>query len=155
MKNFMPNLSKKSSTCLTLARWPHQHRSAVTPGGKLAAFAFTGLNSWSEHGTLMIAKGEPTKQKERDRSTCAAKSVDPCFHREKSESVAGKYGGTAVAGKYDGNAKGGRGGGKIWRERGDLFMYKTDIMTFFSYVSDLFISYVPTGSSSLFSLTIV
>ena len=108
----MPNLSEKSSTCLTLARWPHQHRSAVTPGGKLAAFAFTGLNSWSEHGTLMVAKGEPTEQKERDRSTCAAKSVDPCFYREKSESVAGKYGGRGVAGKYGGNAKWKRDGGR-------------------------------------------
>jgi hypothetical protein len=65
MKNFMPNESEKSSTCLTLARRPHQHRSAVTPGGKLAAFAFTGLNSWSEHGTLMMAKGEPTEKIER------------------------------------------------------------------------------------------
>jgi hypothetical protein len=66
MKNFMPNQSEKSSTCLTLATRPHQQRSAVTPGGKLAAFAFTGLNSWSEHGTLMTAKGEPTeKKKER------------------------------------------------------------------------------------------
>ena len=112
MKNSVPNLSEKSSTCLTLARRLHQHRSAVTPGGKLAAFAFTGLNSWPEHGTLMVAKGEPTEQKERDRSTCAAKSVDPCFYRKKSESVAGKYGGRGVAGKYGGRAMARKYGGR-------------------------------------------
>ena len=43
MKNFMPNQSEKSSTYLTLARRPHQHRSALTPGGKLAFFIFFGL----------------------------------------------------------------------------------------------------------------
>jgi len=57
MKNFMPNLSEKSSTSFTFARSPHQHRSALTPGGKLASFFFVGLKSWSEHGTLIAAKG--------------------------------------------------------------------------------------------------
>ena len=54
MKNFMPILSEKSSDCFTFARWPHQHRSALTPGGKCAYFDFFGLNSWSEQGTLMV-----------------------------------------------------------------------------------------------------
>ena len=38
----------------TLARWPHQHRSALSPRGKLAFIAFFGLKSWSEQGTLMV-----------------------------------------------------------------------------------------------------
>ena len=31
MKNFMPILSEKSNDSFTSARWPHQHRSALTP----------------------------------------------------------------------------------------------------------------------------
>ena len=54
MKNFMPILSEKSNDSFTFARWPHQHRSALTPGGKCAYFDFFGLNSWSEQGTLMV-----------------------------------------------------------------------------------------------------
>jgi hypothetical protein len=58
----------------------------------------------------MMAKGEPTEKRE-DRSTCAAMSVDACFCREKSESVAenieGDGGGINLAGD---------GGGKECRE---------------------------------------
>jgi hypothetical protein len=56
MKYFMPNLSEKSTTSFTFARRPHQHLSALTPGGKVAFFPFIGLKSWSEQGTLMLAK---------------------------------------------------------------------------------------------------
>jgi hypothetical protein len=56
MKNFMPNLSEKSSTSFILARSPQQHHSALTLGGKLVSFIFAGLKSWSEQGTLMVAK---------------------------------------------------------------------------------------------------
>ena len=54
MKNFMPSLSEKSTDSFTFARWPHQHRSALTPGGKLASFDFFGRKSGSEQGTLMV-----------------------------------------------------------------------------------------------------
>jgi hypothetical protein len=37
-----------------LPRWPHQHRSTLTPGGKLAFFDFFGLQSLLEQGTLMV-----------------------------------------------------------------------------------------------------
>jgi hypothetical protein len=37
-------------------------------------------------------------------TACAAKSVDRCFYRKKSDNVAGKYGGRVVAGKYGGRA---------------------------------------------------
>ena len=69
----------------------------------------------------MVAKGEPTEQKERDRSTCAAKSVDPCFYRENSrawrenmagegwwENMAGTQKGGGVAGKYSGTRVAGK-----------------------------------------------
>jgi hypothetical protein len=56
MKYFMPNLSEKSTTSFTFARRPHQHLSALTPGGKVAFFPFIGLKSWYEQGTLMLAK---------------------------------------------------------------------------------------------------
>ena len=54
MKNFMPILSEKSNDSFTLARWPHQHCSALTPGRKREFFDFIGLKSWSEQGTLMV-----------------------------------------------------------------------------------------------------
>jgi hypothetical protein len=43
---------------------PSQHHFVVTLGGKLAAFAFVGLNSWSEHDTLMVSKGELAEKRE-------------------------------------------------------------------------------------------
>jgi hypothetical protein len=58
MKNFIPNLLEKFSACFTFARWLHQHRSTHT-GFKLASLFFVGLKSWSEQGTLMVAKSEP------------------------------------------------------------------------------------------------
>ena len=38
----------------TFARWPHQHRSALTPAGKGTTFDFIGRKSWSEQSTLMM-----------------------------------------------------------------------------------------------------
>jgi hypothetical protein len=69
-----------------------------------------------------------SQQKKKDRSTSAAKSVDACFYREKSESMAGKYSGRwwwdkigriwwrkGVTGRMAGRS-GGKGDGKDGRE---------------------------------------
>jgi hypothetical protein len=66
MKNFIPNLSKKYSKSFTFARSPHQQRSALIHGGKLASFIFPGLNSRSEQGTCrIIVKLEERETKKR------------------------------------------------------------------------------------------
>jgi hypothetical protein len=57
MKKFMPNLSKKYADSFTFVKSPHQQRSALIPGSKLASFIFLDVKYWSEQDTLMAAKG--------------------------------------------------------------------------------------------------
>jgi hypothetical protein len=54
----------------------------------------------------MMATGEPTEKREEEAPVQRSVSI-PAFYRKKTESVAGKYGGTAVAAKN---------GGRWWRE---------------------------------------
>jgi hypothetical protein len=54
MKNFMPNLSQKSSTFFTFPKMSAPTPLRSHPRGKLASFIFFGLKSWSKQGTLIV-----------------------------------------------------------------------------------------------------
>ena len=85
MKNLMPILSEKSTDSFTFARWPHQHRFALTPAGKGTTFDFIGRKSWSEQGTLMV-----DLLAERNRNTDTSEQTYYRFYSVRRREWAGK-----------------------------------------------------------------
>jgi hypothetical protein len=67
MKNFMPNLSQKSSTFFTFPKMSAPTPLRSHPRGKLASFIFFGLKSWSEQGTLIVTYIFLERKREKQR----------------------------------------------------------------------------------------